>query len=334
MLVLAGPGAGEAHYDPAAGWATGSINLQFSAAGLAPRAEGVVAVLRRQSANAAENNELFWATWTKAGGFGAVQKVGSFGFAQDGPAASPLGVATLMTFLGTDNKHYFAQHEGGAFGPFGPMPAGMVQFQAFGPSATALASDGAAGVYAVYAGDDAHLYSLAKIGPGSAWTPSAQVPTSLVANWLRPFVLVDADQDVRMFYVRQGDNRICMVKLVTPQNTWSAEETVGTATTGLSPAVAATAAGDFVVAYRGVLNDGIYFVRGKDGAWGAATTIEVPQTPSSMPVVLPGLSGADAEIVYTTGGTLKHARVNGAQATLAAVPGVANVTHVAATMVP
>ena len=127
---------------------------------------------------------------------------------------------------------------------------------------------------------------------------------------------------------------LALVKLITPQNAWTAEETVGTAATGLSPAVAATAEGDFVVAYRGALNEGIHFVRGKDGAWGAATTIEVPQTPSSAPVALPGLSGADAEIVYATGGTMKHARVNGTQASLADVPGPTNVTNVAATIVP
>lgn len=336
LVVAAGPNAsaGEAHFDPVSGWATGPVSIDFSAVALAPKmGGGAVALLRRKSAVQAEDNELFWATWAAGVGFGAAQKVGDFGFAKDGPDVAQAGVASVMTFLGTDNKHYYAQLDNGAFSPFGQIPAG-VGSQAFGPSASTLASDGVAGAYAVYAGDDAHLYYVYKSSPGGSWTTSSQAPTSLVSNALRPFALVDADQDLRIFYIRQSDNRICTVKLITPQNAWSAEETVGTASSSKSPSVAATAQGDFVVAYHGLLNEGMYFVRGKDGAWGAVTTIDVPATATTAPAAARGLAGADAEVMYATGGKLKHARIKANSATVADVTGPMNVTVVSAVVVP
>jgi hypothetical protein len=239
-----------------------------------------------------------------------------------------------MTFLGTDSKHYFAQYDNGMFGPFGYIPAGMVQNQAFGPSATTLASDGI-GVYAVYAGDNALLYYSYKAGPGSVWGPSTQAATSTVVNTLRPFAFVDSANDLRIVYVRQSDNRVCMVKLITPQNAWSAEEPIATATTSKQATAAELSpSGDIVITYHGLINEGIYFVRGKDGAFTSISTVEVPAVATSVPIVLRGLAGADAEILYTAGGTLRHARVNGSTAIASDVPGVTGATTVAATIVP
>lgn len=294
---------------------------------------GALAVMR--SAVMAEENELYWSTWSKAMGFSAPQKVGTFGFAADGPSTAPAGIASVMTFLGTDNKHYFAQNDTGAmFGAFGPIPAGMVQIQAFGPSATTLASDGT-GVYAVYAGDNSQIYYSYKPSPGGAWGPSTQSVTSNVVNTIRPFAFVDAAMDLRIFYVRQSDNRVCMVKLVTPQNAWTAEEPIASATT--SKPISATEVspgGDIVVAYHGLINEGIYFVRGKDGAFATISTVEVPAGTSSSPVVTRGLSGADAEILYAAEGKLRHARVLGSVATPATVLNLMGVDTVSATMVP
>lgn len=220
------------------------------------------------------------------------------------------------------------------FGPFGPLPAGMVQNQAFGPSASTLASDGV-GVYAVYAGDNALIYYSYKSGAGGAWGPSTQAPTSMVVNSMRPFAFVDAAQDLRIVYVRQIDNRLCTVKLITPQNSWTTEETIASATTSKQPSAAEVSpGGDMIVAYHGLINEGIYFVRGKDGVYGSIATVEVPAGTSSAPVVVRGLSGADAEILYATGGKLRHARVNGNAASPMDVAGLTNVTSVSATIVP
>jgi len=318
------------------GWTAAPMNFSFVAGEIAPRMSGgAMAVMRKASAVPEENNELFWTTWTKANGFSIPAKVGTFGFAVDGPSTGPAGIASVMTFLGTDNKHYFAQNDDGTmFGAFGPIPAGMVQTQAFGPSATTLASDGI-GIYAVYAGDNAQLYYSYKSSAGGAWGPSTQAPTSLVINSIRPFAFVDAAQDLRIVYVRQSDNRLCTVKLITPQNAWSAEEPISSAATAKQPSAAEISpGGDMIVAYHGLINEGIYFVRGKDGVYGSIATVEVPAGTSSTPVVVRGLSGADAEILYATGGKLRHARVNGNAASAADVAGLTNVTSVSATIVP
>ena len=210
----------------------------------------------------------------------------------------------------------------------------MVQNQAFGQSATVLASDGV-GVYAVYAGDNAQIYYSYKTSAGGAWGPSTQAPTSTVINTIRPFAFVDAAMDLRIFYIRQSDNRVCMVKLTTPQNSWSTEETIASAATAKQIAAAEVSpGGDIVVAYHGLVNEGIYFVRGKDGAFVNITTVEVPATASSSPVVTRGLSGADAEILYATGGKLRHARVIGNAATPSDVLNLTGVTSVTGTVVP
>jgi len=336
LLVLAGPDAGEAHFQPQTGWATGSINLQFSASALAPHDGGAIAVARRLSANGAENDELFWATWKAGAGFGAVQKVGNFGFAKDGPALAPAGVAAVMTFLGTDSKHYYAQLDAGAFGPFGAIPAGMVQDQAFGPSAATLAPNGAAGVYAVYAGDDGKIYYSSKSGPGGAWAASSGVPTSPVVNYIRPVASFDAiTKKLSILYVRGSDKRICLVELQTPQNSWSTEAPIDlTALTAVSPSIVVHD-GVYTIAWHGYVDNGIYLLRGQGpAAWGAPKTVEAPLTPTTEPIVLPGLPGADAEIVYATGGKLKHARLVADAVTVSEVPGVNNVNNLSATIVP
>jgi hypothetical protein len=190
------------------------------------------------------------------------------------------------------------------------------------------------GVYAVYAGDNAQLYYSYKAGAGSAWGPSTQAPTSTVINTIRPFAFVDAAMDLRIVYVRQSDNRICMVKLVTPQNSWTTEDAIATAATSKRPTAAeVTPGGDIVIAYHGLMNEGIYFVRGKDGAFASVATVELPAGTSSAPVVVRGLSGSDAEILYATGGKMRHARVNGMTVMTSDVPGLTGVTTVAATIV-
>lgn len=293
-----------------------------------------MALLRRQSAVPAEDTELFWALYTPGAGFAGAQKVGNFGFAKDGPDVAQAGASWVMSFLGTDNKHYYAQNDGAQFGAFMPLPGGMAGSQSFGPSASALASDGVAGVYAVYAGDDGQVYYLHKAGPGSVWSNALQVPTEPVNKAIRPFALVDSAQDLRIFYVRQSNSRVYMVKLITPQNAFTSEDPIGSAASSKTPSAVETASGDFVVAYHGLLNEGVYFVRGKDAAWGSVVTIDVPATTTTAPVVVRGLSGADAEVVYATGGKLKHARVQMNAATTADVPGPMNVTNVSALIVP
>ena len=317
------------------GWTTANINLQFKEASLAPLPEGgALGAFRRLSNNPPMgDDELYRGAWTPGAGFGAVTSMGTF--AKEGPALAPHGVATMLTALDLQNEHVCAQYESGAFAPLGAIPAGQPGSQAFGPSGSVLAAYGVAGVYASYSGDDEQLYMNDKPGPGSVWGPSLQVPSSPVVNAHRPALAVDADADLHLFYVRKSDGRICTVKLITPQNAWTTEEAIHPdAITGQSPAAARLPDGDLVVAWHGFDNNGIYFSRRNAGVWSAPVTVEEPATPSSGPVVVTGLGGADAEILYTVGGALRWSRVTGTTATFGDDPGVVNVKTLAALVVP
>ena len=332
LVALAGPSAGGAYFEPGAGWTNQALNFNFGPAEIAPRmAGGALAVIRAP----VMDSEMFWTKWSKASGFTTPVPVGTFGIARGGPATAPAGIATIVTYLGDDGRHYYAQNDdGSAFGAFLKIPGGTLMDHAFGPSGSSLASDGV-GIYALYAGGDSRLYYVYKSSAGGAWGTSTQVPSSTVVNTIRPFGFVDAAMDLRIFYVRQSDNTICMVKLVTPQNSWTNEETIASATSGKQPsAIEVTPGGDIIVVYHGLLNEGIYFVRGKDGAFTNISQVEVPTVTTSNPVITKGLSGADAEILYATGNKLRHARVNGTMTSPTDVPNLTGVTTVAATVVP
>lgn len=338
LLVLAGgvpASLGQAAtWSGAAGWGISSINLQFKDVALVPEGTGALTVARRLANNPPMgDDELFWAKWTPGAGFGAVTSLNKF--AADGPALAPHGVARMLAVLDTQNKHVFAQFEAGAFGPFGAVPAGMPGSQAFGPSGPALAAAGAASLYLAYAGDDSQLYISSKDGPGSVWTPSSKAPTAPIVNTVPPSLFVDTDNDLHLFYVRQSDGRICTITLITPQNAWSAEEVVHQdAITGQSPSAVLLPGGDTVVAWHGFNNTGIYFSRRKAGVWSAPATVEIPAMSSSAPVVVTGLGGADAEILYTADAKLRWSRVTGNAAAFGPDPGVFNVTTLAALVLP
>ncbi len=337
LLVLAGgipDSLATAATWSAGAWSTTSVNLQFKDAALAPTEGGALAVMRRLSNNPPMgDDDLFLATWTSGGGFGAPATTGAA--AKDAPALAPHGVATMLAALDTQNKHVFAQYEAGQLGPFGAVPAGMPGSQAFGPSGPALAPFGAASVYISYSGDDEKLYMSLKSGPGGVWTPSQQVPVSLTVNAHTPALVVDGADDLHLFHVRKSDGRVCTASLITPQNAWNPEEAVHMdAITNRSPAAALLPNGDILVAWHGFDNNGIYFSRRQGGVWSAPVTVEEPAMPSSAPVVVMGLGGADAEILYTAGAKLRWARVSGTTATFGPDPGVSNVSSLAALVVP
>lgn len=312
-----------------------SINLIFSGASLTPYETGALAVGRRVSGLPNENDQLMGSIWKPGIGFGAVTPVNAGSYTIGVPALGSFGFAALAVWVSNDNKHYYTQFENGNVSPSTFLPAGMPQQQAFGPSAPTLAtSPSSATVAVVYAGADSHAYHAEKNGPGSQWTPSGIVPGSLIENTIPPVALVDST-GIQVFYVRQSDKRICLMKYTMPQNFWSAEEVLhANAITGMSPSVTVTTLGDVLVTWHGFNNEGLYFLRGTTGAWGAPVAIEVPATKSTRPIAVRGLAGADTELVYATGGKLKHARVNGGAAVITPTPVQSNVTNVAATIVP
>jgi hypothetical protein len=220
-------------------------------------------------------------------------------------------VAVELAFLGQDFKHYTAQYgESNLWSPFGSFPGGKAGEQAFGPSGMRL---GARGVesWAAYAGDNKVLYVSSKAGPGSSWSFSSAAPTSPLVNTIPPGVQVH-EGGVTFLYVLDENKRIALNTLNTPQNTWSGELTVGTtAITGRAPDFVRLGAGDYLVVWHGLDDDGIYYSRGGGGTWSAPAAVLAPGTTTSDPVVLPGVGGKTAEVLFTRGGKLRHARYDG-----------------------
>ena len=328
VLVLAGTGEAPgvfARFVPGPGWTVSQAGTSIVEPALAPTPTGALAVVRRDGPKMQDKNELAWCAWSPGQPDQLVNfaDVGVFGYGIDGPGLASVADTATLAFLGTDNKHYTSLFTNGAWSPFGPLPAGMVQLQAFGPSAATLAS-GTVETYAVYAGDDARIYYSSKSSPGGAWQASSLASPPAVVNTLTPAALVDDQGDLVLAYVRKADGKIGVAKLITPQNTWTTETIVhAQAITASEIALLRTDAGAYYLAWKGFGNQGIYAVRGTaDDKWGTPFTIQEPMTASQPPALARGALGADAELVYVTGGKLRHARLVGDKVdSLADVPG-------------
>ncbi|MDC0666733.1 hypothetical protein [Nannocystis radixulma] len=315
LLVLAGAGTQPAlfaRFVPGVGWSSGQLSADLGETALVATPGGALGAGRRAGADVDAENELVWTTWSKGqpDEWTDLDPVGAFGFAVDGPGLAAVGDTATLAFLGTDFKHYTAVLTDGAWAPFGPLPAGMPQIQAFGPSAAALAP-GMVETYAVYAGDNGQIYYSLKSSPGGAWQPSMQAPPPMIVGALTPAAVVDAMGDLLLAYVRQVDGKIAVVKLLTPQNAWTVETVVDDlAITSSELAFVVTENGTLYLAWKGYDNDGIYAVRGSEhDDWGAPFTVAEPATVSLPPALARGVVDAHAELVYVTGGALQHVRI-------------------------
>lgn len=339
VLALIGVGtdpAISATFTPDIGWTSKPAPMGVARADLEATPGGAMAVLRRASAKPDEQNELYHARWSDKDPalFGMFNKVGAFGFAKDGPAIASVADTVTLAFLGTDNKHYTALHSNDAWAVFTPLPAGMVNMQAFGPSAAGLAAGLMSDTYAFYTGDDARIYYSSKASPGGAWAASQATPPASVLG--TPVGVVDDQADLILAYVRKTDGKLALIKLITPMNAWSKEVVVHPdAITGSAIAFVRADAGGYALAWRGFDNDGIYLATAETfDVWAAPMTVEVPKTTTSAPTLVPGVLGAEVEVLYTAGGKLRHARVaDGKLVAPVDVPGVAGATNVAATRV-
>ncbi len=326
-----------ATFTPGIGWKLSPFQIGVAAADLVPTPEGAMAVVRRTSAKADEIDELYYARWlTKDPAlFATASQVGAFGFAKGSVSLAAVDDTVDLGFLGTDNKHYTALYNPVLWAPFGKLPAGMVQNQAFGPSPVTLAANSPE-TYAVYAGDDAQLYYSHKAAPGSAWEASSGAPALDVLSTVSPVAIVDDQADLVIAYVRK-DGQLALIKLLTPMNAWTKEALVHPqALTGSAIALQRLDAGGYVLAWRGFDTQGIYLARSSGDAfdkWDAPVTVEVPKLTSTPPELVPGV-GAELEILFTTGAKLRHARLSGGQLVAPVdVPGIVAATTVAATRV-
>jgi len=338
VLALIGVGTQPglaAMFTPDIGWTTEPAPIGIAEAELETTPEGALAVIRRASAQPDQQDELFYARWqaNDPALFGMYNKVGAFGFAKDGPSLAAVADTVTLAFLGTDNKHYTGLYTENGWAAFTKLPAGMVQIQAFGPSA-AVVVPGMVETYAAYTGDDARIYYSAKSSPGSAWQASSATPPPGVLG--PPLGVVDDEGDLILAYVRKNDGEIALIKLLTPQNAWAKEALVhADAITASEIAFIRLGLGSYALAWRGFDNDGIYLSTGTAyDAWTAPITIEMPAVATTTPALVHGVLGADLEILYGAGGKLRHARLaDGEGIPPIDVPGIAGATSVTATIV-
>lgn len=327
ILLLAGQGpdpALAARYLPGPGWSTDPLDGPLGEVALVATPDGALAVGR------APDDELTFTTWSQGqpDDWTALTAVGAFGLAIDGPGLAVTGDRVTLAFLGTDFKHYSAHHSGGAWSPFAPIPAGMPPDQAFGPSAAVLAG-GLENLYAAYAGDDKKIYYNLRPAPRDPWQPSLQAPPPVVVSALTPCAIVDPTGDLLLAYVRDLDGKIAVVKLLTPQNAWTLETIVhDLAVAGTELAFLRTDAGAYYLAWKGYDTDGIYVARGQaHDDWGLPFTVDAPPTATLPPALAHGALGADAELLYVTGGALHHVRLLGEDISPPAlVPGATGLT--------
>jgi hypothetical protein len=291
----------------------------------------VVAVARQASADPLQDDLLLGAVWS-GGASAGFSGIGAAFSTKGNPGLGGFVDAAQLVFLGQDNKHYGSVWTAGLFAPTGPVPAGMVQVQAFGPSAATITTNGN-DAYAAYAGDDEHVYYVWKTGPGGSWAASSQVPSGLVKNALPPAIVLDGAGKVYFFFVRKVDAKVAFVTLTTPQMTWSAETLVdANALTQGAVTATRTSTGDVLVAWHGYNDEGLYFARGDEAGFSVPAAIELPAGASTLPVAVSGVAGADAEVLYGVGGnTARHARLTGAQWDITSIAGVTAVSFVAAT---
>ncbi len=338
LLAIAGVGMNPGvalHFDPELGWTSAPAPLALLSAEIAATPTGALAVLRRSSAVKSEQQELHASLWSPGdpAPFAEFAKVNLNGYAADRPSLAAVADTVTLAFLGLDNKHNSALHTENGWAPFVKIPAGQVDIQAFGPSGPAVVP-GTVETYAIYTGDDARIYYSVKSSPGGAWAASSATPPAGVLG--RPVGVVDPAADLVVAYVRKADGKLALIKLLTPQNAWTKEVLVHPqAITGGEISMARLADGRFALAWRGFDTEGIYLALADTfDVWGAPQTVEVPPSVTTPPLLVPGATGADLEILYTAGGKLRHARLVDDQ--LGApedVPGVSNATTVAAALV-
>jgi len=341
LLVLVGRGdapAAIATFTPGPGWTLTDADYDLSAAELESTPDGAMAVLRRAGVDPNAKDELWFAQWTDPEPelLTTAAPVGAFGFTLHDPSLASVPDTVTLGFLGTDNKHYTALFSDGAWDPFVPLPASMIQIQAFGPSPATLAP-GQLATHAVYAGDDDRVYVARKPQWDAAWEASIQAPPPAVHDAIRPAALVLPNGDLVLAYVRKSDSQIGLTRRSMNDNTWSLEALVDPQALASAIALLRADAGPLVLAWRDNNDPGIHFAvtttADEIDAWDPPVTVEVPSD-STPPVLTGGALGADAELFYVSSGKLRHARIAAGEADPAAdVADLTAATAVAATRV-
>lgn len=283
-------------------------------------------VLRAASAP----HRLRFTTWSADGGFEAWSDISATATTRDRPVL----VGASLAYQGSDFKHYYALF-GASWMPTGEPIGPSQPLQSFGPAAGHGTTLGGDFVFA-FPGDDGGVYVQSRSGgtwaaatgiPGAQTdvTPAIVALTSgpeLLAVWVNDEPGQFDDQKV-FFATRSG-------------GVWSTPAKIDDGVFAVeAPTLAALAGGQAVLAFRGT-DDKPYALRFDGTSWSAVGPVGSPNNPTiaSPPVLAPGAPGADAELVYVSGGAAIHVRLTAGGWSSPVTIGGAGLTHAAITTEP
>ena len=326
--MLAGGGATvlAASLLPGAGWATKTLlDATADAPSIALTSATTAVGLIRSTSN---NGELRFTTWN-AGTWGLFATVASGVTTRAAPAIAISGMVADVAFQGADFKHYFASYDG----TWSPTAEPIGANQSFGPSPPTIATIGADPTIA-FAGNDHDLYDHTR----TAGTWQAAVGHGLGSTLaLTPSIAALASgPDLMIAFVRTTDARI--VYTTRTANVWTAPAPIDTNALSNDPvSLAPLPDGGAVLGFRGQ-NGKVYWSRYTPGAappWSPPAGLTAASfDTSSTPAVAQGISGADAEMVFISGGAAMHARLIGGSWTTPATIGGSGLTKVGISSMP
>jgi hypothetical protein len=258
-----------------------------------------VGVLRYTRLNDPIDNYLVYTTW-KAGVWASLLTIGTGITTRTAPSLDAGATGAALAFQGTDYKHYFSPFNGTIWGVVEGVGPGS-----FGPSGPSIAASGADATVAFFDGGNGNNLT-ARERLGGAWQP--QVSIAGGSNFNLPPAIVDLSSGPQrlVVYVKSG-GQISFASRTA--GVWSAVVDIPSAFTSDPPALAATAGGGAVLAFRG--SDGkLYTSFYAAGAWSAVAPFSTPNvTLAAPPAVAHGAGSALAEIAFVTpDGKASHAR--------------------------
>ncbi len=274
-------------------------------------------------------NPLRFTTWSAGAGFETWADLGAGVNTRDRPVLA----GGSLAYQGSDFKHFHGLYVT-SWMPSGEPIGPTVPLQSFGPAAGDGARLGADFVFA-FPGNDGGVYVQTR--SGGVWAaadpiPSAQtdVTPALVALTSGPELLaVWVNDDPGQF----DDQKIYFA--TRNGGTWSTPAKIDDGVFAVdAPALAPLAGGEAVLAFRGT-DDKPYALRFDGASWGAVGPVGSPNpTITSPPALAPGAPGAEAELVYVSGGAAVHVRLSSGTWSGPITIGGAGLTHAAIASAP
>jgi len=333
FLLLLGTGTGSSIggvFTPSAGWTTMSVAITSAdAPGLAITDAGIgVGVLREYGGD----YSLQYTAWD-GNNWSAAADIATGVSTRTRPAICSTGTSAAVAFQGGDFKYYFAEYSSGGWSPTSE-PVGGGASQNYGPNGPDIAVTGDDPTIAfVDAANNSALSARSRVSGtwgttkyiGSSPSSNPNIWPSLIALYTGPELL--------MVYVNNSQQGMFSTR---SSGVWSTPSTINNIFTNNSVALAPTANGGAVLAYRE--QDGkLYWSGYSSDAWSQPTAISIPNVSIiTTPTLAQGIGTATAELVFinNTDNNAYHSRLIGSSWTTPVLIGSTIVNNAAIASFP